>query len=396
MALWIIIVLLTAAILGVLIVPLLLRGAARAAARGEYDLSVFRDQLAEVDRDAERGLLGDSEAKAARIEIKRRMLTAAPADAPGGAKDGEPRRDARALSVGLGIAVPVAAVALYLAMGSPGTPDFPFAGRQIPASQATAQGGQESGNAPDLAKAAVRLAERMKANPDDFQGWVLLARTYLSLDRPADAVPAFRRALQLEAGRPEVKADLAEALALAAGNRIPDESRALFTDILRADPFSIKARFYLGLAKAQRGDVKGALQAWVDLAAISPRNAPWLGQINSQIAKAAQSVGVDPKTVKPSPEALKLAKSLPAPAAEPTPPPVADAPGPTRDDVEAAQSMTTEERGAMIRSMVARLAQRLEENPGDKQGWLRLARAYEVLGEKAKARKAHERAAALK
>ena len=119
--------------------------------------------------------------------------------------------------------------------------------------------------------------------------------------------------------------------------------------------------------------------------------------VNQQIAAAAGELKVDPKTVPPSPGmdalAAKLAKETPpaprvgAPAAPP---------GPSQADVNAAAQMTDAERQAFIRSMVERLAERLKENPNDPEGWQRLARAYEVLGEKDKAEDAKRRAQAVK
>ncbi len=127
------------------------------------------------------------------------------------------------------------------------------------------------------------------------------------------------------------------------------------------------------------------------------RSAPWGPVLRQQIERAARALDIDPATVKPSPGAAALVAARPG-AREPPPgaPPATTPAGPGRADVEAAARMSDEERAAMIRSMVKRLADRLEENPGDREGWLRLARAYEVLGEAEKAGEARARAEALK
>ncbi|MFB3134375.1 MAG: hypothetical protein ACE1Y3_01430 [Rhodospirillales bacterium] len=143
--------------------------------------------------------------------------------------------------------------------------------------------------------------------------------------------------------------------------------------------------------------MRGALQEWVDLRVLSPPDAPWGPVLQQQIKTAARALGIDPATEEPSPGAVALAGAR-APFRGPAPgaPPAATPAGPSRADREAAARMSDEERAAMIRSMVQRLADRLAENPGDREGWLRLARAYEVLGETEKAGEARARAEALK
>jgi len=381
MALWIIIVLLTAAILGVLIVPLLLRGAARAAARGEYDLSVFRDQLAEVDRDAERGLLGDSEAKAARIEIKRRMLALAPtlaeSESRAKATTGGPSAVNPIVMAGLAIIVPVGALTLYLALGSPGVPDLPLASRQ-------AEIRQEVQRDEDMERLVADLAEKMKANPDNAEGWNLLARSYRNAGRYGEAVNAFERVVQLTGRDPDVLAEYGEALIMQAEGAVTPAAEAIFREVMDQGGADPRALFYTGVARAQQGDVKGAMDAWVLLTEVSPADAPWLPEVRQRIRAAAGELGLDPPAVALQPP------SATQPSAE-TPP----SSGPSREEVEAARQMPAAERDAMIRSMVQRLADRLKENPGDREGWVRLERAYRVLGETEKADEAKARIEAL-
>ena len=390
--LWITIAVLTAVALGLLLVPLARRGRAPAPTRAQYDITVYRDQLAEVDRDLERGLFGDEQAKAARIEIQRRMLAAGPEDASGGTE--EPARPrpwgSVAAIAAIAVAVPAGAIGLYLYLGSPGAPGQPFAER------GTATADAEAGDREGFRAVVGRLAERLLRNPDDLKGWLLLGRTYMTLERYDAAANAFRRAMGLGDNRADIAVDYAEALALADGGPITPEVRQIFEGVFAAEPGNTKARYYLGLAKAQQGDVRGALQDWVDLRVLSPPDAPWHPVLEQQIERAARALGVDPATVEPSPGAAALAGAR-APSRETAPgaPPATSAAGPSRADMEAAARMSDEERAAMIRSMVKRLADRLEENPGDREGWLRLARAYEVLGETEKAGEARARAEAI-
>jgi cytochrome c-type biogenesis protein CcmH len=150
------------------------------------------------------------------------------------------------------------------------------------------------------------------------------------------------------------------------------EAEGIFNRMLREEPGAPQARYYLALAKAQRGDEAGALVDWRALLADTPEDAPWRQALQARIAEASG-----------------------LPAAPPPPQRPADARGPTKEQVEAAQSMQPGDQQAMIENMVSGLAERLKQNPNDLDGWRRLARAYDVLGREAEARRAHERVLAL-
>jgi cytochrome c-type biogenesis protein CcmH len=360
-ALWIAAAALTVATLVLVLAPLL-RNRTPPPARAEFDLAVFRDQLAEVDRDLERGLLDAEQAEAARIEVERRMLAAADEEPPA-PPDPRKRRGGLVFAALTVVLVPAGAFGLYLTLGTPGIPDQPWAARETPGPTAAGLASVET--------AVAKLAERLQANPDNVDGWIVLGRSYVTMERYPEAAEAFRRALALNHSDPEISAAYGEALVAAAGGQVAPDARRAFQDALTSAPGNPKARYYLALDKAQQGDLEGALQGWVDLAAIAPADAPWLPIVRQQIARAAAELGVDPPTVEAAP------------------------PGPTRADMDAAAGMSAEDRGKMIRSMVERLAARLDEQPDDREGWLRLARAYEVLGEPDKARDARARAEAL-
>jgi cytochrome c-type biogenesis protein CcmH len=361
-------------------------------AREAYDLEVYRDQLAEVGREEARGILTAADARAAEREIARRLLAVAPEDHPASAAAvPEPGRAARRWTVlGLATAMPVAALALYLVVGTPGARDVPFASRP----QAS-----QSGDMPDINVALPRLEARLKANPDDLEGWLLLARSYASLERYADAVDAYGHAMTLSDNRPDVVADYAETKVLQADGVVSPETRKLFEDVLAGDPGNVPARYYLGLVKVQDGDAEAGVRDWLAIQAEAPPDAEWLPDLHGQIERVAQEFKLD------------LAKLLP-PGANIVPPMAASpgagaeagtvsgaAPigpgGPSDSDVAAAQNMTDEQRTQMIRSMVDRLAARLQQQPDDIDGWRRLARAYTVLGEQDKAADAQAHIAKL-
>ncbi len=357
--------------------------------RADFDIAVFKDQLAELDRDRVRGLISDTEFASARTEIERRLLNAA--DEAGAGTSQEISNPTRYAGFAMIVLIPVGAVALYLFLGSPQFPGAPYAARDIKAEQIAAEQ-QRAGS--DMLALVEKLALRMKTRPDDIPGWLLLGRSYLAMGRGDDAIAAIQRAHSLAPEQSEIAVELAEAMIVTADNQVTPVSRELLENAVGADPYSPKPRYYIALGQAQSGETAKALQGWIDLTAISPTNAPWLPTVRQQITNAARDLGVDPSTIKPSPAARMLAKSIPAqpllPAAPPTSPP-----GPSQADVNAAAEMSTGDRQAMIRTMVQRLADKLQKNPDAIHGWVRLERAARVLGDSQKADAAAARVRAL-
>ncbi|MGE4220227.1 MAG: c-type cytochrome biogenesis protein CcmI [Alphaproteobacteria bacterium] len=362
MILWLAVGTLALAVAAVLLRPLLHRAPPLPEA-AEYDIAVYRDQLAEIERERARGAIDPAAADAARTEVARRLLAA-------DARRGEGPASAaplRLTAVAVGLLVPASALGLYLWLGTPGLHGYPHAAQQ-------AARAASNRAAADLAGLADQLAARMAAAPDNVEGWSLLGRTYMQLQRPADAAAAFARAAALAPQDAELAAGEGEARMLAAGGQVTPESQAAFERALAQRPDDPRARFYLGLGRFQNGDIRAAYDAWTALIADSPADAPWLSLVRERASEAAQQLGLDP-------------------AALPEPKPALG--GPDDAAVAAAAAMTPEERTAMVEGMVARLAARLKEQPGDIEGWLRLARAYEVLGRHADMRDAMAQAAAL-
>ena len=367
---------LTCLALAILLVPLLLRRHTPAS-RESYNLAVYRDQLAEIDRDAARGLLSAEQAEAARAEIGRRILALQPG-AP--SPPMPPPQPSPASGGGLGrglvvaavsvLAVPFAAWLLYARLGAPALPDQPFAARTT-AAKATA--GIEH---IDLGEAVGKIAAHLKEHPEDLRGWLLLGRTELSLGHYAEAVDAYRHAADLSGHRADIMGDWGEAQVIAADGTVTPAAREAFEAALGDKESAPRSRYYLALAKSQQGDVKSALQGWVDLAADAPADAEWLPLVQQRIAEAAAKLGVDPAT-------LKTSSGMPSPAA-------------VAATAQATAGASQEERRAMILAMVGNLAARLQQQPDDVEGWARLGRSYMVLNEPQKARDAYAHAVKLK
>jgi len=391
---------LTTLAVALLLVPLILRGRA-AQARDAYNLAVYRDQLAEIERDVERGILSGDEAAAAKSEIGRRILALSPTQAAAA-----PSRAPLVVAAAAILVLPFAAWTLYWDLGSPSLADQPFAARQAESAQ-TAQNGNPHA---DMADAAKKLTAHLQAHPDDLEGWLLLARSNLDLDRYTDAVEAYRRAADLSGQKPEIVGDWGEAQVLAADGAVTAEARQAFETALADKESAPRSRYYLALAKEQAGDVKGALQDWVDLEADSPSDAEWLPLLRRRIAGAAKTAGIDPASLKtsagvprkpPPPEAAIPPAAPPAQAAAPSPAPTQGESGmPSTAEVaetaKATQGMSAQDRKAMIEGMVGKLAARLQQNPDDAAGWTQLGRSYMVLNQPDKAADAYAHAAKLK
>ncbi|MGB0682118.1 MAG: c-type cytochrome biogenesis protein CcmI [Magnetovibrionaceae bacterium] len=411
--LWIFVGLATLLTMAALLRPLVRKEGGDIEARETFDIAVFKDQLGEVDRDLERGLVTEAQAEATRIEIKRRMLAA------GAAAEQADTRDrgmgwGRIAAAAVAVAVPLGAFLLYLDLGHPNVPNFPLAERADRQQVAKRAGsGAEAGESThdlSMEEAVTRLRQRLDAEPMNVEGWLLLARSYQSLERWDDVVFALYRALDGSKGDPRIAADYGEAIVIAEGGNVVEAAVSVFEETIKANPYSYKSHYYLGLSKAQNEDLSGAAQTWRDLVEIAPPGAPFLDQVIAQIRNVAEEAGFDPLSLEPSAMAVQLAAARPASESLPPPdhdsagPPAATAegapgpiapPGPSAEDMQAAAQMSDADRNEMIRGMVQRLADRLAENPDDRQGWLRLARAYDVLGEADKAAEAREKAGAL-
>jgi cytochrome c-type biogenesis protein CcmH len=338
MALWFPLALMTAAAVFIVLWPL---GRARLAPSGS-DLAVYRDQMRELDRDRSAGLIGAAEADAARVEISRRLLAAADAQS---ALSTPPAPWRRRFTAGAAlVALPVGAVALYLALGFPGLPDQPLAARAI---------GPENRS---IAALVAQVEDRLERNPQDGRGWEVIGPVYMRLGRFDDAVKARRNAVRLLGATPAREGDLGEALVAAANGVVTAEAKAAFDRALALDARDPRAKFFAGLAAQQDGKNAEAAAIWNDLLAHAPADAPWANVVRESLAR--------------------LENTGPQPAA----------PGPSAADVAAAADMSPEARIQMVRGMVERLAERLTRDGSDLDGWVRLVRAYLVLGEHERAR----------
>lgn len=376
---WLLLVLITLFVVAALLL-VLFWPRAEAQDASDYDIEVYRSQLREVEQAVGAKQLSDGEAGAARAEIARRILAADRRRSAGGGPSGGPggRPIGKQLlgvvtAAAIALAVPGSAFLLYLELGSPGQPDQPLAQRSVEPTLHEA-GGATAG---DMESAIAGLRRRLEQSPGSLDDWQLLARSLVSQGRYGEAAEAFQAAVKLAPGNSQIQADLGEVLSLAADGIVTPAAKTAFAESRRLDPGHPKAIYYQALALLQQGEAQQALDAWTELARVSPADAPWLQAVVGRIRQARQALGLDPESEIP----LATAPAQgPAQGDVPAPSESAGQPGPTAEDVAAARSMAPEDRQAMIETMVARLAERLEEEPDDINGWLMLARSYNNLG----------------
>jgi cytochrome c-type biogenesis protein CcmH len=338
MALWFVFALMTAAAIFAVLWPL---GRASQPQIGGSEMAVYRDQLAEIDRDVAAGLIGSTEAEAARVEISRRLLAAADDQRdPPAASNIKWRRSTAVMAL---VGLPILAVTFYLSLGSPQLDDFSLAQRS---------------RMPDAARPLDALVAQVEAhlakNPADGRGWSVLAPVLARLGRYDEAVRAYRNSIAYNGDSAERRADLGEAMVAASGGVVTAEAKSEFDRAVALNPDEAKASYFLGLAAEQDGRASDAASIWRAMLAKAPPDAPWRPLVLAALARAGGS-GVP---------------RLPEEA------------------VAAAKGMNETDRNAMIRSMVERLAGRLKQHGDDVEGWLRLVRAYVVLGDRDKAKSA--------
>ena len=336
MTLWFVFALMTAAAIFAVLWPLS-RGS-RPPNDGS-EAAVYKDQLTEIDRDVAADLIGSSEAQAARVEISRRLLAAADnqRDPPSGSNV----RLRRAAAVIALVGLPIVAVGFYYPLGSPRLADFPLAQRT---------------RAPDatqpLDNLVAQVEQHLKNNPADARGWNVLAPVLARLGRYDDAVRAYHNSITYGGDSAERRADLGETLTGAAGGVVTAEAKAEFERAIALNADDVKASYFLGLAAEQDGRPAEAAAIWRTMLGKAPANAPWRPLVQAALIRVGGS---------------------PVPAL-------------SDDAMAAAKDMNETDRNAMIRGMVERLATRLKLNGDDVEGWLRLVRAYMVMGDQDKAK----------
>ncbi|MFK7835274.1 MAG: c-type cytochrome biogenesis protein CcmI [Sulfitobacter sp.] len=371
MTFWIIIVALSALVALILSRSLLRQEEADVLDASDFDLQVYRDQLAEVERDVARGVIGPDDAERARTEISRRILAADAGRAHDAAGGEAPRRTLIGVVT---LAMIGGSVALYMWLGQPGYGDLALQDR-IERAEALRENRPSQQDAIDslppfqpleapsaqFADLMERLRATVAGRPDDLQGHVLLAQNEARMGDFVAAAKAQQSVLRIkaEAANATDIADYGELLVLAAGGYVSPEAESAFRRALAQDETDGRSRYYIGLMMIQTGRPDVAFRLWDALLRRGPPDAAWIDPILAQIASVAQLAGVN--------------YTIPAIGA-------GAAPGPSIDDIEAASDMSAEERLEMIGGMVQGLSDRLATEGGPPEDWARLITSLSIMG----------------
>ena len=361
--------------------------------RTEYDTQIYKDQLAELKRDTERGVITEEAAGGAQTEIARRLLAVE--------KEAKATSDATApptskvVTVIAGCMVPLLALGIYAIIGSP---HLTSQSAPKPGPEAEAKPGPKiASTAPDKNAIMAQLSRRLKQRPDDLEGWKLFARTLANMRRFADAVTAYQQAIRLSPEDSNLWSQLAEAQIFAAGGSITPAVKSTIKKVMLINPNDPRARYYAGIAAREAGEIKKALKTWIALEADSQPNAPWRKLLGKRISQTAKDNGISGNALATIRKNLDTQKNNLLFGKTPLGGISGMAlTGPTPEEVKEAQKLSGEDRLAMINNMVQQLADKMENDPKNVEGWIRLGRSYEVLNKHAKSRDAYSKAAALK
>jgi len=218
------------------------------AGRQQANLAIFRDQLAELERERREGALADGDFEQARRELQRRLLEEVEpaADAP----PPDAHAPSRKTAIAILVLLPIVAVVAYGMLGKPQALDP----RQTAA--------QPKMTPEQIDAMVAKLAERMQANPDDLQGWLMLARSYKTLNRYEEAAAAYGKAEKVINDDPELLASYAETIAMASGQGLTGKAAQLIERALKLDPQQPHALFLAGAAAMEAGDTEKAIAYW--------------------------------------------------------------------------------------------------------------------------------------
>ena len=308
-------VVMVAAALAWIVVPLLRPASGAGVARDASNVAILRDQQDELEADLAAGLIPPDRYAQAGCELEQRVLE----DAQAPAATGAPSQSAAWTAAILGSVLPVAALLLYVALGNHDA--------FLPAAQRDANAGAGHDITPQQVEAmAAKLAAKLDKDPDNPEGWVMLARTYYALNRHADAASAFERAVALVPDNADILADYADSVGAAQGG-VRGKALELVERALKADPTHWKALALAGTAAFDRKDYKQAVAYWERMKATVPKGSPIAGSIDSSIAEARELGGLKPAPTSPSAAtATATAPAVGTPKRFSTPAPTATVP----------------------------------------------------------------------
>lgn len=351
-----------------------------ATADNSAALKVYRDQLAEVDRDLARAVIAPAEAERLKTEISRRLLEA------DRSLQNAPKAGGKGSMIPAALLIAAASAAAlygYLRLGAPGYGDLPLHSRLAMAeqlyanrpSQTEAEAAAPAAAATQADPAFLDLMTKLRAavaqNPDDQQGLTLLARNEAQLGNFIAARKAYEHLLDLKGDTATASdhAATAQSMIFAAGGKVTAEAEKHLIRALELEPTHPLARYFVGLMFAEVDRPDRAFAMWEPLLREGPTDAPWMAPLTDMLPDIADRAGVKFQM----PGAGK---------------------GPTAMDMAAAGDMTPEERQEMIKGMVGQLEDRLGSEGGPVEEWAKLINSLAVLGDSDRAKAAYAKAQA--
>jgi cytochrome c-type biogenesis protein CcmH len=317
--------------------PLLSKPRGSGVSSDKLNASIYRDQLLALEKDLARGVINQHDFEITRDELQVRLL------------DDTENTDvvltthtgfltAKRTAIAISLSVPVFAIGIYMLLGEPSA--MSPAAQQAKAAPVDDQ---------QIRQMIDTLAAKLKANPDNPQGWAMLARSYKVVGQNQEAQLAYEKAGAFVNGNPDMLVDYAELLGIQAGNKLDGKPEKMIAEALKLNPEHPMGLMLAGVALYQRSDFAGALSRWEKLLSMLPPGSEDAQQVQANIDDARSKAGL--------PAATQSNALPPVPAG-------------------AAAGMTPDK----INEMVDRLAAKLKATPGDLPGWARLARAYKVQG----------------
>lgn len=301
---WLVAICLTFAALLFVLPPLLRREpAAEDIDHDRHNVTVYQNQLAELEQDLARGVINQEQHDRARTEIERRLLE----DVPGGAtavRAAVPQGGGRVAAGMIAIGLPAAALLIYALLGTPEA----IEGRvPVADADAAAEGVDHPDTGQQIEAMIEQLMVRLEAEPDNLEGWLMLARSLRFVRRHDQAADAFERALPIMTNNAELLADYADTLAMASGGNLDGKPIELINRALAADPRNIQALWLKGTHEFEKGDYVNALTSWRRIQQIVPPGSEDAQSMANNIAEVEariRAAGMEVPAVEPLPAAV--------------------------------------------------------------------------------------------
>jgi cytochrome c-type biogenesis protein CcmH len=328
---WILCAALVVGVLLALLRPLLRPPVHAADDTAASNQRLLREQRTELDAELAAGTLAPDQHAAGLAELERRVLVET--RQTGATVQSRP---GRVSALALAVAVPAMAVLVYAQLGNRAALDPLLA---TPPAQASAE---------DVEVLVQRLADRMKANPEDPAGWMLLGRAYAGLQRFDLSRDAYAQAIQRKAPDAQLLADYADVLAMTQGGKLAGEPEKLVLQALALEPDHLKALALAGSAAMERGDFKTAVRHWTRAKTVAPEGSPFASGLDPSIAEARAAAGMPP---------AQAAAAQPSPQAPPAPQAAASAAAPLRVTVTLAPALAARVKAGDTLFVFARAAE---------------------------------------